>query len=88
MFLYNDQLFQQIDGVAMGSPLGSTLANWFMGRIEEKIFALPVDILPKFYCRYVDDSFAIVDCKSKCDAFFNLLNNQHKCVRFTVEPNL
>ena len=34
---------------------------------------------------FVDDSFAIFDFKSKCDTFFNLLNNQHKCLPFTVE---
>ena len=29
MFLHNGELFKQIDGVAMGSPLGPTLANFF-----------------------------------------------------------
>ena len=29
MFLYKAKLFQQIDGVAMGLPLGPTLANFF-----------------------------------------------------------
>ena len=29
LFLYNGELFKQIDGVAMGSPLGPTLANFF-----------------------------------------------------------
>ena len=29
MFLYRDKLYRQIDGVAMGSPLGPTLANFF-----------------------------------------------------------
>ena len=32
MFMYKDKLFQQIDGVAMGSPLGPTLANFFLGK--------------------------------------------------------
>ena len=30
IFLFNSQLYSQIDGVAMGSPLGPTLANIFM----------------------------------------------------------
>ena len=29
-FIFNDQLYDQIDGVAMGSPLGPILANTFM----------------------------------------------------------
>ena len=38
MFIHNGKLFSQIDGVAMGNPLGPTLANWFLGMIEKKIF--------------------------------------------------
>ena len=28
IFLYKDKLYQQIDGVSMGSPLGPTIANF------------------------------------------------------------
>ena len=38
MFIHNGKLFSQIDGVAMGNPLGPTLANWFLGMIEKKNF--------------------------------------------------
>ena len=38
MFLYNDRLFKQVDGVAMGSPLGPSLANFFLGYLEETRF--------------------------------------------------
>ena len=37
MFLYNGELFKQIDGVAMGSPLGPTLANFFLANLEDKL---------------------------------------------------
>ena len=33
-FQYNKKLYTQVDGVQMGSPLGPTLANWFLGDIE------------------------------------------------------
>ena len=32
MFMYKDKLFQQIDGVAVGSPLGPTLANFSLAK--------------------------------------------------------
>ena len=35
-FLFYGQYYDQIDGVAMGSPLGSVLANIFMCHFEEK----------------------------------------------------
>ena len=37
MFLYNGELFKQIDGIAMRSPLGATLANFFLADLENKL---------------------------------------------------
>ena len=36
-FSFNNVLYRQIDGIAMGSPLGPTLANIFMGHMDYKI---------------------------------------------------
>ncbi|XP_050710737.1 uncharacterized protein LOC126995291 [Eriocheir sinensis] len=41
--------YQQIDGVAMGSPLGVLFANFFMGCIEEETFKNTEK--PEIYCR-------------------------------------
>ena len=60
----------QIDGVAMGSPLGPTLANFFLAHIESKIFAEHKNYYPKLYCRYVDDIFAIFDKQDAIIEFF------------------
>ena len=35
-FVFDGQYYDQIDGVAMGSPLGPVLANIFMCNFEEK----------------------------------------------------
>ena len=35
-FLFNNEIYYQTDGVAMGSPLGLALANLFMGYHENK----------------------------------------------------
>ena len=37
LFQFNGHLYEQIDGVAMGSPLGPLMANAFMCSIEEKL---------------------------------------------------
>lgn len=37
LFLFNGRLNEQIDGVAMGSPLGPLLANVFMCSIVERL---------------------------------------------------
>ena len=53
------KLFLQIDGVAMGSPLGPLFANFYMGHMEENILRKMVNP-PTTYCRYVDDVFVVV----------------------------
>ena len=35
-FIFNDVLYKQKDGVAMGSPLGPTMANVFLSFYETK----------------------------------------------------
>jgi hypothetical protein len=37
LFQFDGQLFKQVDGVAMGSPLGPLMANAMMCLIEEKL---------------------------------------------------
>ena len=36
-FQFNGQLYEQVDGVAMGSPLGPLMANVFMCHLQEKL---------------------------------------------------
>ena len=38
-FTFNDQLYSQIDDVAMGSPLGPIFANIFMSAHESRCMA-------------------------------------------------
>ena len=85
MFIHNGKLFSQIDGVAMGNPLGPTLANWFLGMIEKKIFDQHLSFYPSFYVRYVDDVFAIFNSAIEVQMFLEVLNNQHPNLRFTCE---
>ena len=60
-FLFDSIIYNQVDGVAMGSPLGPTLANAFMCHMERKwLQECPVDFKPVFYRRYVDDCFLIL----------------------------
>ena len=85
MFMYKDTLFKQVDGVAMGSPLGPSLANFFLGHIEEQKVFQTSDIYPIVYLRYVDDILAVFEDGTIHQPFFNLLNDQHPNLKFTVD---
>ena len=75
-------MYRQIDGVAMGSPLGPTLANIFVGFYEKKI---PENEWPRMYHRYVDDIFSYFNNHESSVVFFERLNTQHPALRFTLE---
>ena len=76
-------LYEQAEGVAMGSPLGPLLANTFMCSIEEKLEER--NELPSFYKRYVDDTFTIMPDLNKANAFLDKLNSCHENLNFTME---
>ena len=59
--MFNSKFYNQIDGVAMGSPLSPVLTNIFMGFQESKWFNEYNFSKPKFYLRYVDDIVAAFD---------------------------
>ena len=53
-FIFNGLLYKQTDGVAMGSPLGPSLANAFLSYYEENwLNNCPQGFKPVFYRRYV-----------------------------------
>ena len=56
LFQFDGQLYEQTDGVAMGSPLGPLMANVFMCHLEDKLAR--DGMVPSLYKRYVDDTLA------------------------------
>ena len=82
-FSFNNTMYKQTDGVAMGSPLGPALANIFVGYYEEKLFSQTQK--PPTYFRYVDDTFAIFVHEAEADEFLTKLNCLHPSLKFTFE---
>ena len=79
LFQYNGELYEQKDGVGMGSPLGPLMANAFLCHIEEHLD------LPDYYRRYVDDTITVMSCESAAHVFLDELNSIHPSLHFTME---
>lgn len=61
VFSYNDDLYMQTDGVAMGSPLGPSYANAFLCHHEINwLKQCPPEFRPVYYRRYID-ALAVVE---------------------------
>ena len=71
----------------MGSPLGPTLVNFFLGILENSVFEHLSPSHPKIYFRYVDDVFAVFDDNPAVDSFLNVLDILHNNIKFTVEKS-
>ena len=83
--LFNGKYFDQIDGIAMGSPLAPVLANLFMGHHERQWLAMYTGIEPSYYRRYVDDTFCVFNNENEANKFFDYLNTRHANIKFTME---
>ena len=85
-FLFNGEYYEQVDGVAMGSPLGPTLANIFLCHHEESwIKKCPKQFKPEYYNRYMDDTFLLFRSFDHVKKFFRYINSRHKNMSFTFE---
>ena len=74
--IFNEQLYKQFDGVAMGSPLGPTLANAFLVHFEKNwLQNCPSNFKPHYYRRYVGGIFVLFTSPKHSEAFRNFLND-------------
>ena len=81
-FSFNGDLYTQVEGVMMGSPLGALFANIFMAELENNIVPRLQDL--SSWNRYVDDTFAFVR-QGKEKAVLEELNRYHPSIKFTYE---
>ena len=78
LFQFEGNLYELVDGVAMGSPLGPLMANAFMCNIEEQL--INQNKMPAFYKRCVDDTLSKMPDVSSASEFLSMLNKIHPSV--------
>ena len=74
-FTYNKKISVQTDGVAMGSPLGSVLADIFITELEKTLLLHIYIHYKNLWRRYVDDTISYVkkDLDLHCSLFKDLV---------------
>ena len=82
-FSFNNCIYKQVNGVAMGSPLGPVLANIFMVELENTIIPKLNGKLSLWY-RYVDDTFTFIK-KGEALNVRDILNTFNENIKFTFE---
>jgi hypothetical protein len=84
-FCFDGQFYEQMDRVAMGSPLSPVIAYFFMEGFEKKAIEQATH-KPVCWFRYVDDTFVIwPHGQEKLTEFLNHLNRLHNKIQFTME---
>ena len=81
-FQFDGSFFRQKCGVAMGTKMGPSFANLFVGYVEMALFDSLPDPHPDFYGRYIDDIFGF-GSPSTVANFIQSLSKAHPSLKFT-----
>ena len=82
-FFFGNNIYQQKDGVAMGSPLGPVLGGIFMVHLERTLMP-ELEKFMKPWKKYVDDTITYIK-PDFITSVIDILNEFHQNVKFTYE---
>ena len=82
-FSFQNKFYEQIEGVAMGSPVSQIVANLFMEDFERKALTSAIHP-PGAWYRFVDDTWVIQKQAHK-QAFLDHINSIDPAIKFTME---
>ncbi|CAF4296389.1 unnamed protein product [Rotaria sp. Silwood2] len=84
-FLFDGKIYDQIDGVSMGSPLASLLAEIFLQEFEKKNSSVFEKLGIIYWKRYVDDTFVLLNPEFCAEKVCTELSKLHPSVKFTSQ---
>ena len=85
-FSFAGNYYKQINGVAMGTKMGPSYANLFVGYVEHQFFNQYDGPKPDFYGRYIDDCIgAISSSREELNRFITSVNSFHPALKYTWE---
>ncbi|BHF84495.1 hypothetical protein SprV_0902764600 [Sparganum proliferum] len=80
-FTFDGTIYEQVKGTPMGSPISGFIADAVLQRLESLVFQ---HHKPKFWARYVDDTFVVID-RDQLLTFKERLNAVFPDIQFTME---
>jgi hypothetical protein len=85
---FNNQVYLQLRGTAMGTPFAVTFACIYMSMLEMEAIKVckthhPAFIPPLLLSRYIDDIFAIFDTTLSASLFFTTFNTLRPTIKLT-----
>ena len=83
---YKGEMFQQVFGTAMGSPVSVTVANLVMEDVEQRALT-SCTIQPPFWKQCVDDTFTALP-QEQIQLFHDNLNSIEPTIQFTIETEV
>lgn len=84
-FLFDGKIYDQIDGVSMGSPLAPLVAEIFLQDFEKKHLPSFNEKGIFYWKRYVDDTFVLLHPTVSAKDICIQLSQCHPSLKFTVE---
>ena len=86
-FQFNDSMYHQVQGTAMGTKMAPSYANLFMAELEERLLRNSPTV-PILWKRYIDDILCIwPGSQQSLDHFTQFLNGAHPTIKFTCESS-
>ena len=77
---------KQVNGVAMGTKMGPSYANLFVGYFENQFFNQFNGTKPELYGRYIDDCIGVTSSsREELDHFITSVNSFHLALKYTWE---
>ncbi|BHF74853.1 hypothetical protein SprV_0501794100 [Sparganum proliferum] len=83
-FTFDGTIYEQVKGTPMGSPISGLVAEAVLRRLESLVFQ---HHKPKFWARYVDDTFVVID-RNQLLTFKERLNATFPDIQFTMEEEV
>ena len=85
MIIFDNEIYEQIDGVSMGVPLAPVLENIIMVELESTTKVIwYLENTVEFYCRYVNDTLLLIK-PDDIQSVLYLFNSFYKNLCFTVD---